>query len=78
MVSFEDELFGILVLLSAAIALGPECVYEPLAKTIERRRDQCHPNAFLHAMTLWLWANIDPGSDEINRTIRMHREYVGN
>ena len=26
--------------------------------------------------TLWLWANIDPGSDEINRTIRMHREYV--
>tara|TARA_B100000315_G_scaffold260924_1_gene327442 strand:+ start:3672 stop:4874 length:1203 start_codon:yes stop_codon:yes gene_type:complete len=26
--------------------------------------------------TLWLWANIDPGSDDINRTIRMHREYV--
>ena len=26
--------------------------------------------------TLWLWANIDPGSDDINRAIRMHREYV--
>jgi UDP-hydrolysing UDP-N-acetyl-D-glucosamine 2-epimerase len=57
-------------------------IYHPLTTQYYSKKEQV--GELLSALqdirmpTLWLWANIDPGADCINKAVRMHREYIDN